>query len=72
MEFEILFHANPNVRKVTIPSYVKIISTNSFSECNFIEKVKFNINSTLKIIENYSFMFSSITSIFIPNSVTEI
>lgn len=48
------------------------ITKNSFSENNKIKSINFPLNSALKTIENESFSYSSIESIFVPSNVSEL
>ena len=67
--FENLVFAPRNINNVTIPSFIKQISTCAFEYCQKITEIDFAENSNLRIIGKYSFAFSSIVKIKIPSSV---
>ena len=67
------FYAEDNIISINIPSTVKHIPYNCFYMCDNLETVIFETNSVLSSIEEYAFAYCpKLTSVVIPNSVTEI
>ena len=71
-EFDILYFASRDIKEISIPSNIKIISSYAFSECKNLTKVEISPNSNLEIIESYAFSYTNITEIFIPPKVSTI
>ena len=71
-EFDILLFASRDIEEISIPSNIKIISSNAFERCNNLTKVKFQPNSNLQTIESKAFSYSNINEIFIPSKVSKI
>ena len=61
-----------DVKKVTMPSEVKIIEPYSFSDCHKLKTVEFSPDSRLNLIGKSSFHSSEIERIEIPNRVSQI
>lgn len=70
--FDRLIISYRNIKEIHIPSYIKIICSDAFSNCNFLTKVTFSDDSQLQIIDDGAFSESSIESISIPSNVTHI
>ena len=70
--FDALVHVKPGLKEVTIPSFIKVISSYCFNKSNVLNNVHFPPNSQLQIIEKYAFADTSIASISIPDSITKI
>ncbi|KAK8895682.1 hypothetical protein M9Y10_013566 [Tritrichomonas musculus] len=68
-EFDILYFASRDIKEISIPSNIKIISSYAFSGCKNLTKVEISPNSDLEIIESYAFSYTNITEIFIPPKV---
>lgn len=68
----ILIFAPRNIEEVSIPSSIKRIASNSFSQCKNLEKVLFSNDSNLNSIGKEAFLMASIEKITIPSSVTQI
>ena len=67
--FDTLIFAARNIKKAIIPSFIKHISSYSFSGCKFLSKISISENSELISIEKSAFSNSSLQEIFIPKSV---
>lgn len=61
--FDVLLFGQRNIKEVSIPSFIKKIGSNAFT---------FSEDAHLESIENDAFSDSSIESIMIPKSVTNI
>lgn len=70
--YDILIFCVKDVKKVTIPNFIRIIGPFSFYECRCLQEVEFESNSKLEIIEKFSFCFSEIKTFSVPSSVTQI
>lgn len=70
--FDVLFFAFNDVRKVTIPSCIKIISDFAFSQIKSLKYLDFDENSELVEVGSYAFSKSSITSISFPPSLSKL
>lgn len=70
--FDTLIFALRNVEKVSIPTFIKYISSHSFSGCKKLKAIEFSEDSKLLRISNNAFSLSSISQIFIPKSVEEL
>lgn len=70
--FDVLHFARRNIKKATIPSFIKYISEGAFNDCRQLNNVEFDDKSKLKIIGKKAFSYTSIQSISIPSSVTSI
>lgn len=70
--FDILFFARRDIEEANIPDFVKIIGPLSFTKCKQLRTVHFTENSQLTIIDIDAFSDSSLQSIIIPKSVTQI
>ena len=67
------FDSNDNIVSVTIPDSVTTIGEHAFSSCFNLKTITISENSQLTTIGEYAFRdCSSLTSIFIPDSVTTI
>lgn len=60
-----------DIKRITIPSFIKIIDNYSFAESS-IEKVEFLEDSQLLIIKKLAFAYSLLNGIELPSSVVEI
>lgn len=69
-EYDILVFCVRSMENVNIPSSIEVISPNAFEYCKNLQQVAFSSLSKLRIIDDYSFFYSSIRSIIIPSSVT--
>ena len=63
------FANNETLKSIEIPNYIFNFQTNSFKNTKSLEKVVFEKNSQLRIIEEDVFFGSSLKSIKIPDSV---
>ena len=70
--YDNLIFACRDIKYALIPNYVKRIKSYAFENCCQLNKVEFNENSELIIIEEFAFTKSTIVQIKIPKSVTEI
>lgn len=70
--FDILLFARRDIEEANIPDFIKIIGPFSFTKCNQLRTVHFTENSQLTIIDINAFDDSSLQSIIIPKSVTQI
>lgn len=61
-----------SIQNITIPKSVTQICENSFFHCESLQKVEFEENSELHIIEKSAFSNSSIEFLSIPSSVVEL
>lgn len=71
-EFDVIFFAPRNIKKIKIPSFVKQIAPHSFDKCLELTFIEFEEKSQLRLIGSSSFSSSSIKSILIPSSVVHI
>ncbi|KAK8847259.1 hypothetical protein M9Y10_019845 [Tritrichomonas musculus] len=69
-EFDILLFACRDIKEISIPSNIKIISSYALEDCNDLTKVEIQSNSNLQRIEKYAFNKSNIKEIFIPSTVS--
>ena len=68
-------HAFSGCKKITnmvIPDSVDTIGVSSFYDCSSLKNITLPNNKSLNVLQNYSFKGTAITSITIPNSVTQI
>lgn len=70
--YDALVFARKDLKKVTVPKFIKRIAPFAFSKNHVIETVEFEPDSKLEIIEKKAFHKSSIKSIKIPSNVTKI
>lgn len=70
--FDVIVLATKNIKKITIPSFIKRIGRHSFQNCSQLKTVIFNSDSKLYSIEKFAFDNSSIEEIKIPSNVTQI
>ena len=70
--FDVLLLARRDIEKVVIPSFIKRIDSNSFSNCVKIKSFEFSPNSQLSSIGSFAFSNSSISSFSIPISCSSI
>ncbi|KAK8837448.1 hypothetical protein M9Y10_036445 [Tritrichomonas musculus] len=61
-----------NIQRITIPSFIKRISSYAFYNCSALESVTFEDNSKLESIDQFAFSNTRIKSITIPKNVIEI
>lgn len=59
-----------NLKEISIPSSVKEIGENAFSDCFFLQKVTISEESDLHSIGANAFLYTSIESFFIPSKVS--
>ena len=71
-EYDILLFGSRDIKEISIPSNIKIISSYAFESCSNLTKVEFETNFNLQIIESYSFNSTNIKEIFIPSKVSKI
>ncbi|KAK8891616.1 hypothetical protein M9Y10_028831 [Tritrichomonas musculus] len=71
-KFDVLVFCVRNVEKVTIPDFVEIIGSLSFSDCKQLRSVEFSNNSNLRIIEKSAFSDLLFDSIYLPPHLTKI
>ena len=71
-EFDVLLFARRDIREILIPSNIKIISSYAFDNCNNLEKVEFQENSNLQVIEEHAFAGSCIDKIYFPTNLNEL
>lgn len=64
--------ADSSIEKVLISNHVKTIEKNAFYLCYNLSKFVIPYESQLQTIEKFSFIFTSIKSLFIPSSVTKL
>ena len=60
------------IKKIKIPSEVKIIGKGAFFRCEELQRITFSEDSQLQTIEDYAFKNTSIKSIAIPSKVTDL
>lgn len=68
-KFDSIFFARRDITHVHIPSFIKYIKSCAFANCFELEKVEFDEDSELEIIEGYAFSCTAITEIKIPKHV---
>ena len=71
-EFDTLIFVRRDIETICIPSNIKVISSFAFRNCKYLRKVKFQPNSNLQNIEEYTFSDSDINDIIIPPNVSKI
>ena len=69
--FDCILFANPVIQSVTIPSFIKRISSYSFCNCLSLCNVVFQENSELNSIDEYAFCHSSIKSFVFPAGISK-
>lgn len=67
--FDKLIFARRNINCVKIPSFVKVINSCAFAYCKLFDKVEFEPDSKLALIDKNAFYQTSITEIVIPSNV---
>lgn len=67
--FSILYFANKMIKKAKVPSFIEVISTHCFFNCEHLKYVTFEDKSNLNVIENCAFEKSSIEELSIPSGV---
>lgn len=72
IEREILFFARRNIKKATIPGFIKKIESHAFECCKQLHEVKIPNHNNLKVINNFAFCKSLIGHITITKSVIKI
>lgn len=70
--FDILALSVRNIKKVAIPSFIKIIENHAFEYCCELQIVDFSEDSRLQIIGKNGFYSTAIDKIKIPCHVTKI
>ena len=70
--YDDIIFCNRNVEEVTIPNFIKRITTGSFDRCNKLKEIVILKDSNLEVIEYLSFYNASIESLFIPSSLIEL
>ena len=70
--FDILYFADRSIRKVLIPSFIKIIGSTAFEGCTNLQQVCFPKDTNCISIERCSFARSSLEKIEIPYQMTKI
>lgn len=65
--FDVIVLCVKNIKKLTIPSFIKIIGHNAFSFCSQLQTIEFTENSELQIIDKFAFLSSSIEFLKIPS-----
>lgn len=63
---------NALITSIFIPNNITCIKSGTFSNCRRLQKVEFQSNSQLQIIERKTFEWTSIKKISIPEQVTQI
>ncbi|KAK8898405.1 hypothetical protein M9Y10_000691 [Tritrichomonas musculus] len=71
-EFDQIVFGSRDLRKLTIPNYIKQICSNAFSSCEALEKVEIPDDSELISIGEKAFEFLHISDISIPIHVKKI
>jgi hypothetical protein len=64
-----LIQSLSNDSKLIIPRFIEIIYSNCFSYCQSLDSITFESRSSLKAIESFAFLKSSIQSVILPGSV---
>lgn len=70
--FDVILFVKPNVEKVIIPSFVRCISSHTFSNCIKLDNIEFENGSNLEIIGKCCFNKSNVETLVIPPHVTKI
>ena len=70
--FNVLYTSLFDVKEAVIPAHVTVIKAHSFSCHSNLKSVKFEPNSQLKLIEDYSFDYCHIEHLSLPASVETI
>lgn len=70
--YDVLIFARKDVKKVTIPSFIKRIANNAFEDCSSLKYVTFSEGSQLLSIGKNAFKSSAIKNISIPSNVIRI
>ena len=71
-EFDNLLFVYKDIKEISIPSNIKIISSYAFEYCFYLTKVEIPTNSNLHTIEKCAFSNTILQEIFIPMSVLTI
>ena len=66
------FSGCKKITNMVIPDSVNTIGVSSFYYCSSLKNITLPNNKSLNVLQNYSFKGTAITSITIPNSVTQI
>lgn len=69
IEFDTIIFACIDIQKVFIPSSIKHINYNAFSNCNQLQEITFDENSKLLSIDKQAFASTDIRQIKIPSHV---
>lgn len=70
--YDVIVFTRRNIKEITIPSNIIVISRYSLAECFYLKSIKFAEKSDLNLIEANAFRDSSIENILIPLHVSEI
>ena len=70
--YDVLVFVVRNIKAIKIPSFIKCIGPSSLDSCYQLQRIEFDMDSELKIIEEHAFNASSIICIVIPPKVSEI
>lgn len=60
------------IKYFEVPNYIRYIKSCAFNDCNHLERIDFEYNSKLEIIEKKAFRNTKISSISIPCNVKQI
>lgn len=71
--FDILHVAPRDIRHIEIPSFVTLISFYAFYQCNKLESISFDSDSSLEIVFDLAFAYSTLQKkVVIPESVKDL
>ena len=71
-EFDILLFASRDIKEISIPSNIKIISSYAFENCENLTKIEIPKNSKLQTIGSSAFSNSKIEEIYFPTNLKEL
>ena len=71
-EFDTILYGYRDIKEISIPSNIKIISSYAFHNCTKLAKIEIPPNSNLQTIERSAFSCTDIERIFIPQKVSKI
>lgn len=72
VNFDVLHFSNRDVKTVLIPKFIKVIGNSAFRICKSLNKLEFEKDSDLQIIDDYAFVSTNIEKVSIPKKVTYI
>ncbi|KAK8898133.1 hypothetical protein M9Y10_000403 [Tritrichomonas musculus] len=71
-EFDNFLFAKRNIREVSIPPNIKVISPYAFDMCRYLRAIEIPTNSNLQTNGSYAFTLAEVSEIYFPASLKEL